>query len=161
MGLDACVYCDCYEKGRLLTPPPEGMSLKIGPDGGLERQIPGDSLELDLAFDEWRNFHACGHQGGVFIHHRLGNMGLVALLLSELQKERYRYPILCERVVYSGAHSGDFLAMEIIPALQRELDLLAGFKCGTRKSDEFMADFRTQMGELAAAALFLGKPIAF
>lgn len=36
MALDAVVYCDCFEKGRLLEPPPGGVRLRVeaSPRGG-------------------------------------------------------------------------------------------------------------------------------
>jgi hypothetical protein len=161
MGLDACVYCDCYEKGRLRTPPPGGVSLYVAPYGALE--CDGEHMPFDavLAFDQWQAFSACEHERGVLLHHRLGNISLVALLRSELQREPSRFPILLTKVVYSGTHGGDYLTIETIPPLQRELEALTDFKCTTREADEFMAQFRVQMSELATTAISVAKPIAF
>jgi hypothetical protein len=161
MGLDAVVYCDCYEKGRLRTPPPEGAMFDVAPDGLLvcdDDQMP---FEAVLAFDQWQAFSACAHERGVLLHHRLGNISLVALLRSELQREPSYFPILLSKVLYSGTHCGDDLPIETMPALREELKLLAGFKCSTRKAADFMAHFGSQMSELAAAALSVGKPIVF
>jgi len=161
MGLDAFVFCDCYEKRRLLEPPPAGVSLHVQPDGSLGRGRGDGSLESDLAWDEWREQRACEHHGGILLHHRLGNISLVGLLRAELQREADRFPILTTKVIYSGSHAGDYLAFETIPALVRELELLREFRCSTPDAAGFMSGFRAQMSELATAALSVGKPIAF
>jgi hypothetical protein len=161
MGLDACVYCDCYEKGRLRTLPLDGVSLYVTPYGALECDSKHMSIDAVLAFDQWQAFSACEHEESVLLHHYLGNISLVALLRSELQREPSRFPVLLTKVVYSGAHCGDYLTFETIPPLQRELESLADFECSTREADEFMAQFRTQMSELATTALSVAKPIAF
>ncbi|MCU0786152.1 MAG: hypothetical protein MUF81_19310 [Verrucomicrobia bacterium] len=161
MGLDAVVYCDCCEKGRLLEPPPLGASLRVAPDGSIEREPDAESLEADLAFDQWREQSACEHAGGVLLHHYLGNISLIGSLRSELQREAERFPLLLTRVLYSGTHAGDYLALDIIPALQRELESLAVFRCSTQEAAGFIAEFRAQMSSLAATALSVGKPITF
>ena len=161
MGLDAFVYCNCYEKGRLLEPPPTGVSLQVQPDGSLGRERDDGTLESDIAWDTWREQRACEHSGGILLHHRLGNIALIGLLRAELQREAGLFPILATKVVYSGSHGGDHLAVETIPALQRELELLGEFRCSTREAASFMSEFRAQMSELATSALSIGKPIAF
>ncbi len=161
MGLDAFVFCDCYEEGRLREPPPIGVTLRVEPDGALGREHDDGTLESDLAWDMWREQRACEHGGGILLRHRLGNIALVGLLRAELQREADRFPILATKVVYSGSHAGDFLSIETIPALQRELELLREFRCSTREAASFMSDFRAQMSELATTALSVGKPIAF
>ena len=155
MGLDAFVFCDCYEKGRLRESPPAGVTLCVQPDGSLGREQDGGTLESDLAWDEWREQRACEHGGGILLRHRLGNISLVGLLRAELQREAERFSILVTKVVYSGSHAGDHLPVEQIPALQRELELLREFRCTSRKSDGFMTEFREQMSELAATALLI------
>jgi hypothetical protein len=161
MGLDAFIYCDCYEKGRLREPPPGGAQLCVGPDGFLTREQNDGTLESDLAWDEWREKRACEHRGGILLHHRLGNIALIGLLRAELQGDSERFPILATKVVYSGSHCGDFLRLEEIPQLQRELELLREFHCRSRDADRFMSGFREKMSELAAMAISVGKPIAF
>lgn len=161
MGLDAFVYCDCYEKGRLREPPPAGVTLRIEDDGALGREQNDGTLESDLAWDGWRAKRACKHGGGILLHHRLGNIGLIGLLRAELQHEADRFPILVTKVIYSGSHAGDFLRADEVPTLQRELELLSEFRCSSRKADRFMAAFREQMSELATTALSISKPMAF
>ncbi len=159
MGLDACVYCDCYEKGRLLQPPPNGVSLHVEPDGSLGCE---DSAVVDwIAWDQWREQLACIHPAGMLLHHRLGNITLIGLIRAELNREPAKFPILLSKVVYSGSHAGDFLLVETIPALQEELDRLSDFKCSGPKAVPFISRFRAQMNELAAASRAVGKPVVF
>lgn len=51
MGLDATVYCDCFEKGRLRTAPMAEWHVYIDDYGG--RSARTGALEKDLLFDQW------------------------------------------------------------------------------------------------------------
>jgi len=157
MGLDACVYCDCFEKGRLLSSPPAGFATQVEPDGSLGPGRADYTLDEILAWDLWREGFACEHGAGRLLHHRLGNISLIGSLRAELKREAARFPILLNKVVYSGSHAGDYLPTEIV----KELEELASFKCSSKKSDAFMSQFRLQMLELVAASLSVMKPIAF
>ena len=161
MGLDACVFCDCFEKGRLRNPPPAGFATRVDPDGGLNPGRDNYSIEEILAWDEWRRSFACEHPNQELLHHRLGNISLIGSLRLELQGEVAHFPILLGKVVYSGSHAGDYLPVEVIEDLQRELEELARFNCRSKNSDEFMSRFRLQMLELVAASLSVMKPIVF
>lgn len=157
MSLDATVFCDCYEKGRLRTPPPS-VSIFVGLDGSLDPDR--GTLEEMLRFDEWR-YSACEHPHGILLHHRLGNISLIGLLRSELQRETSRFPVLLGKVVYDGTHGGDCISVELVPELRKEIEALADFKCSTREADTFILRFRIQMMELVTASLSIRKPIAF
>jgi hypothetical protein len=159
MSLDAFVFCDCYEKGKLLKPPPAGISLQVQPDGSLCHD--GDSIEADRAWYQWKPRSACKHEGGVLLHHRLGNIALIRLLRSELQREPSRFPILLGKVLHSGTHSGDYLPFEFVPALQGEVEGLINFRSSTPEAAEYISHFRVRMSELVAASLSVTKPIAF
>src|SRR5689334_19584624 len=145
MGLDACVYCNCYEKGVMRTPPPNGVRLCVEPNGALECESEKMSFDAVRAFDQWQAFSACQHKRGVLLHHRLGNISLIGSLRSELQAESSRFPVLLTKVIYSGSHAGDFLALDAISVLQQELEALGHFQCSTAESAEFMTRFGAQM----------------
>jgi hypothetical protein len=81
MGLDAVVYCDCFERGRLREPPPPGCNLSVSDDGSL--LCGSEDLEVQLAFDQWQLERACEHELGVLLHHYIGNIALVAALRDE------------------------------------------------------------------------------
>ena len=186
MGLDASVYCDCLEKGRLPKPLPSEVSLEIGDDGHPVLMRNGESIwEGDPS---WSDF-ACKHERRELLHHRLGNIALIALLRWELNREASNYPFLLKKVIYNGIHAGDWIGLDQIPQLQIELQRLATFKCvgdapksfywsrflpnvfpfylwrqdysTAEESSRFMQQFRVQMVELAEAAVRIGKPIAF
>lgn len=161
MGLDATVFCDCYEKGKLRTQPPPGVALQVEADGSLGTRGEHESLEAALAFDQWQASFACEHSNGVLLHHRLGNIALVGLLRSELRREPLRFPILLGKIVYSGTHGGDYIPVELVPELQKEIEALVDFKCSTKEADDFMSQFRTEMLDLVAASRSVNKPIAF
>ncbi len=161
MGLDATVFCDCYEKGKLRAQPPPGTVLRVEADGSLSTTGKQEALEAALAFDEWQAGFACEHPNGVLLHHRLGNISLIGLLRSELRREPLRFPILLGKVVYSGTHGGDYISAELAPELQKEIEALADFKCSTKETDDFMSRFRTQMLDLVVASRSVNKPIAF
>ena len=183
MGLDAYVYCDCLEQGRLERPLPKDVSVRMQPDGypvvvKSGREIWDDDPEAD-AF-------ACEHTHRARLHHRLGNISLIALLRSELAREGARFPILLRRVIYNGIHASDHLPVNMIPDLRGEIERLKSFRCvgnfpasrvtrlawklflipryhytSAAEADRFMHCFRLQMAELCDVASGIGKPIAF
>ena len=104
MGLDATVYCNCFEVGRVKEPPP--CTVVVAADGSLDCK--SDDLDTDLSFAKWL-LHACEHANGVLLHHRLGNMALVGLVRSELRQDELKFPVLLTKVLYNGTHAGDYL----------------------------------------------------
>ena len=102
MGLDATVYCDCFERGRLRTPPLPQWNVYVDESG--ERFCDTDSLDEDLAFDVW-NLTACEHDRGAFLHQYLGNTTRVGLVRAALSRHAEWFPILLSRVVYDGVHA--------------------------------------------------------
>jgi hypothetical protein len=184
MGLDVCVYCDCFEKGLLLEAPPAGVKLRVSSDGSLEHE--GDDLPIEawMAFDRWRE-EPCVHRWGKFIDHRIGNISLVAFLRTELSREAHRFSLLLGKVLYNGCHAGDFIPMGSLDKLEYEVKQLRSFKCarseiteriqnrwpgfgcGSRfrlpstTADWFVKNFYEQMKELIHASRQIGKPIVF
>ena len=159
MGLDATVYCDCYETNRLKEPPPHPDLISVAPNGRLDCN--SADLESLLAFDQWLLNHACEHENGVLLHHWIGNIDLVGLLREELEHEALRFHILLERVLFSGTHTGDYLSLEQVSGLQGELSEMNQFVCSDEKNRHYLERFRLQMAELSEAALSVGKPISF
>jgi hypothetical protein len=159
MGLDASVYCDCFETGRLREPPPPGWKVLVDDDGRLVCR--NDDLEVLLAFDQWRFHRACQHEGGVLVQHYIGNMATVALLRNEIQRKAALFPIILNQVLYDGTHSGDFIAVGKVSALKPELLALSEFHCQESNKDVIVCEFERQMSELVDAALKVGKPISF
>jgi len=90
MGLDATVYCNCFETGTLKELPP-CPAVFVSDDGSLDCR--SEDLNTLKAFDQWLWHRACNHQGGTFLHHRIGNIGQVGLLRGELQREAAAFAI--------------------------------------------------------------------
>jgi hypothetical protein len=157
MGLDARVYCNCFETGKIKESPPESVLVFVTDDGSLECK--SEDLDILLAFDQWLRFRACAHQDGILVHHRIGNIALVELLHKELKVEVESYPILLERVLYSGAHTGDYLAFADVENLRAEINNLSALQHTANQS--LITTFQRQMQELVAAALSTGNPISF
>jgi hypothetical protein len=159
MGLDAKVYCNCFEIGRLKQLPPEPALVYVCPDGSLNCR--NEDLEVLLEFDEWLRGSACEHKDGVLLHYRIGNIALVGLLREELKREATRFPVLLEKVLYNGVHAGDCLSLDIVIRLQSELKGLAGFAASGERNQAFVGEFKKQMQGLVDAALSIRKPISF
>ncbi len=159
MGLDATVYCNCFESGRLKEPPPNSSLVYVAPDGSLDYK--SEDLDVLLVFDTWLRESACEHEDGISQHHYIGNIALVGLLREELKRESEKLPILLEKVLYSGSHAGDYLSLEDVSGLQAELNVLAEFAASDEKMQAYVEEFRIQMQELIEAALSAGKRISF
>ncbi len=160
MGLNARVYCDCYEKGKLRKPPPQPELVYVEPSG--ERCLRWDSPEADQhAFYDWMR-EACEHGPlGELVSHRLGNAALVGFLRGLLSDAPDRFPVLLAKVVYEGAHSGDFLCPDDVERLLPEIDCLQGIHRDDQSEEDLIRGFERQMRELTAAALSVRKPIVF
>jgi hypothetical protein len=156
MGHDACVYCDCYERGRLRTPPPQSELVYVDECGQVV-DAPGADVE---AFDAWAAT-ACEHPGGELIHHRLGNIALIEFLRAELSRSRGGFPILLNKVVYDGTHCGDHLDLPTVGFLGAEINSMRSLHCEDSEEEELLRTFERQMEELVAASLAVRKPIAF
>jgi hypothetical protein len=158
MGLDATVYCNCFETGRLkeVAPCPK---VSVSPDGSLSCH--SEDLDTLLGFDQWLLLRACEHANGVFLRHSIGNLAQVGLLRSELERQGPLFPIVLGKVLYSGTHTGDYLALEDARNMQGELERLANFVCSSGENQQHVEWFRRQMTELAKAALHVAKPISF
>jgi len=159
MGLDSYVCCDCFERGRLRSPPPPGCSLSVSADGSL--LCGSDVLVVQFAFDLWQQSEACEHEDGYFVLHFIGNVWLVAALRAELRRWPERFPMILARVIYNGVHAGDFIPAAEVPHLVPEVEALASVHPPQPDMEQYVRVFEAQMRELVAAALRAGKPICF
>jgi hypothetical protein len=62
MGLDAVVYCDCLERGRLRTASRPEWGVHVDEEGG--RSPASQDLDEQIAFDTWNHRDACEHEDG-------------------------------------------------------------------------------------------------
>jgi hypothetical protein len=158
MGLDAFVFCDCYEKGRIKRSPTEFGSLYVTSNGSLEsrRQDP-DLLER---FDAWRE-HACRHEQGMIAGDWLGNAGFIEWLHGAFWPIRKLFPVLVGKVIYSGTHCGDHLTLRDVNRLAVELDRLKSYRISDKSLDKDLQRLRQKLQKLVRVALKIKKPIAF
>lgn len=159
MGLDAYVFCNCFELGLLRELPPVRAQVYVADNGSLE--CVSTDLSVEMAFDQWLNDRACQHPRGCLVHHYIGNISLVALLRSELSRDRSKFPTILNKVIYNGIHGGDYIPSDEVAKLKIEIQELKNFHSRDTKTESFIRDFEMQLSELVEAALKLNKPISF
>ena len=103
MGVFACVYCNCLEKGLLASQPKSEWNVFVDSDGS--RSTEGLDLEAELEFDQW-NESACEHESGIYLRRPIGNVSLVEMLREQLSANGTgkTFPILVGHVLYNGTH---------------------------------------------------------
>ncbi len=160
MGLDAVVYCDCLERGDLKKKPDPEWEVYIDEDGARCSRV--EALEVLLEFDQWSDgYEACTHEGGVLVHHRIGNMSTVAYLRQILSPYKNKLPILMQKVIYSGTHAGDYVPVNELESLKDEIDIISKMQMDNQDQEISMRYFVRQMKELVECALSVRKPISF
>ena len=155
MGLNAWVCCNCAKEG-LAQPHPFPELLVFNETGEptlkSEREI---SLPIWMTHDKWYR-DSCSHSGHL-ISKRLGNIALVGHVRGFLEENSPNdFPLLLERVVYSGVHSGDWIAAQDVPRLMNETRKLQALT-----SNSAISEFAQDMMELAEASIATGNPIVF
>jgi len=161
MALDACVYCDCFETGKVKTPPPQPELVYVDPETGavsLRWDAPGADQHL---FNDWRA-SACEHgQFGELVSHRLGNIALIGFLRALLQNTPERFPTLLSKVLYNGTHICDVINLPDVELLAGEMPAVHALHCGDAEEEVLLRNFEKQMTDLIQAAKSAGKPIVF
>jgi len=158
MGLDAFVYCDCFEKHNLRSDPPAGLVVKVEPSG--EPGCADADERAWTAFMAWKQNKACLHPGMILLRHRLGAPEQVERLRTELEKDKASFPLLLKAVVYSGTHTCDWIPFARIEQLAEEVKQLAPERAEKSAADALQL-FKIRMAELIIAAQHTGKPICF
>jgi hypothetical protein len=157
MALDAFVYCDCFEKDNLRCNPPGGLTLKIASNGDITCDAPTEREWM--AFATWKQEKACLHPGMILKHFRLGTDTQINRLREQLaKKERSRYPILFNQILYSGTHTCDWLPLPVLPQLTEELKQLNPDRT---PEGETIRHLKIQLAELIIVAQMVNKPICF
>jgi hypothetical protein len=155
MGLDAWVRCNCIKEGNV-PPHPFPELLAFDETGEPTLKGGGDiDLTLWLKHDKWYR-DSCPHSG-CLAEKRLGNIAAVAYVREFLENNSpHGFPLLLKRVVYSGTHSGDWVAASDVPQLLTETRRLHGLT-----SDPLILQFTNDVSELAEASIATGNPIVF
>jgi hypothetical protein len=163
VGLDAIVYCDCFEKGKLSEPPPFPELVRVSEEGRPE--IYTEDFAKQTIFDQWEVRQPCAHGRFKFLHHYIGNIDGISKLRNDRQLLAQRYgshfPIALEKIVYSGTHCGDGLNKGYVLLLQVELDELRIIKTESAGEFDRLSQFISQMSELVEASLASNKPVVF
>lgn len=158
MSLDAFVRCTCIREGKAKPHPLPGR-LTFNESG--EPMLTGDPSEKEWdAHDKWI-VESCEHEGFVLAVF-LGNITRVKNLrtfLKALQgKPGPRFPILLEKVLYDGTHTGDWIPAKETPALLKEVNTVL-------HSSDILADsekeFFNNMKQLCGASMATGNAIMF
>jgi hypothetical protein len=153
------------ETDQLITPHPFPDLLCIGEEG--DPDIASDEEDKVSEHLEWLFDSPCRHQVCRLLHHRLGNIVLVALLRRAVgglsDSPESDFPVLWSQVIYSGSHAGDWLKLEEVRRLKSELDTIRtlGFSRIDKQDARYLMNFLSQMDELIEAALSINKPIVF
>jgi hypothetical protein len=166
MGLDAVVFCNCAEKGRLKKPHPYPNLLYIAPNGSPE--IRSKNERQMEQHDGWMR-DACKHEGMMLDGDHLGSIGGIQFLRDILRRAvtapARTFPVLWKKVIYSGSHTGDYLTAAKVKKLAIELDRLSRVDFARLEIDpdnrRYIGEFRGILRRLTKAALKIGKPIAF
>jgi len=158
MGLDAFIFCDCYEKGRIKRLPPDVGSVYVQRNGSLEPR--SQNPEVLDRFDAWR-VHACRHEEGMIAGDYLGNAGYIDWLRDAFWPIRKLFPVLLGKVIYCGTHTGDHLALRDVAKLAVELDRLKSYRISDKSLDKDLQLLRQKLQKLVRVALKTKKPIAF
>jgi len=158
MSLDAFVRCTCIRDGKA-KPHPFPKRLTFEESG--EPTLTGEPSDEEWdAHDQWMS-QSCEHEGFLLALF-LGNITRVKNLrrfLTALQgKPGPRFPILLEKVLYDGTHTGDWVPIKESPALLKEVNTVL-------HSSDILADsekeFFNNMRMLCEASIATGNPIMF
>ncbi len=167
MGLDAMIYCDCVEKNRLKVPHPFPGLLYIEKNGSPAIRSK-DEAKQEM-HDAWMELPPCKHNSMMVDGYGLGHAGLInhvnELLQSVLRPPLPSCPVLLERVLYDGTHTGDYLTISQVGKLWLELKKLKrldlkNLGVSLRDSD-LITLVVAELNQLAKAARRVNKPIAF
>jgi hypothetical protein len=158
VSLDAFVQCTCVRDGKAKPHPfPDRLTF----DESGEPMLAGDPSDEDWeAHDQWLT-DSCEH-GGYLLSMFLGNTTRVASLRGFLRALQGtpgpRFPILLEKVLYDGTHTGDWIPSQQSPVLLEEVDTVL-------HSSDILAEpeteFFTNMKLLSEASIQTGNPIMF
>lgn len=158
MSLDAFVRCTCIRDGKAKPHPfPERLTF----DESGAPSLTGDPSEDEWqAHDDWV-VESCEH-GGYLLSLPLGNISRIAHLRTFLRglegKPGPRFPILLEKVIYNGTHTGDWLPLEESPALLKEVETVLHSRDILASSEK---EFFENLKQLCEASIETGNPILF
>ena len=156
--LQAYVFCDCYEHGRLKHQPPNPEIVAVLPNGDLGYYRA--TREQHAAFVAWRS-HACRHPEGVIKGGQLGCRLSRHVLYRAMIPHSRAFPLFVRKVLGCKPHtSNSHLTFKQVEKLQFELVRLKIFHLADSKFDRELQYYYGQMKQLVRAAMKFHKPIA-
>lgn len=163
MSLNAIVYCDCIEKGRVTIPHPRPDLLFIDETGSPDISS-ADPQDIE-AHDRWESLRPCQHEHFRLVEHWLGNTSLIGSIRAFINQHSSdparEYPVLWSRVIYNGSHSGDFLTSDAVLELRDEVYRLSRTENLPNTDITLWAEFLGKLEDLVRASLGVNKPISF
>jgi hypothetical protein len=158
MSLDGFVRCNCVRDGKA-KPHPFPDRLTFDETG--EPELTGDPTDDEWeAHDAWAA-EACEH-GGYLLSLFLGNITRVKNLRGFLEKLEDdpgpKFPILLEKVLYDGTHTGDWVPCEETAALLKEVETVLHSRDILSDSEK---EFFENMKQLCEAGIVTGNPVMF
>jgi hypothetical protein len=156
MGLNIHVRCTCMRDGRAAPHPiPELLRFDENGDPYLDWEHGATESQWTL-HQQWAK-NGCPHEDGYLVFKHLGNISSIAHVREHLKRLAHsHFPLLIEKVVYSGTHGGDSIQAGEAELLLREARFLIE---GT--SDLDVKTFASDMIELTEASVATGNPIVF
>ena len=158
MALDAFVRCTCIRDGKAKAHPfPDRLVF----DESGEPMMTGDPTEEEWeAHDKWLG-ESCEHEGCLLAMF-LGNITRVGNLRSFLRQLQGnpgpKFPMLLEKVLYDGTHTGDWIVSKDAAKLLKEVETVL-------HSSDILADsekeFFNNMKQLCEASVATRNPIMF
>lgn len=159
MTLQAVVFCNCFEKGRLRAPPPVGCRLWVAGDGAL--QCDSGDFYLQTSFACWLHDQACDHPDGILLRRELGGPTEIRLLRSALSQVPNRYPVFQSCLLVTGDPSNESFISADFGALRAEIMALADVRNDDPETMPLLRWLQANLTELLECAIFANKPIAF
>ena len=158
MKLQAYVFCNCFEQGRVKRPPPnpEIVGVLTNGDNRCFRPTPAQYQ----AYESWR-LNACRHKYGTVTGGELGHRLPVEVMHKAMLPHRRKFPLFVRKVLGCKPHTRfSHLTIKQVEQLQTELVRMKKFHLSDRKRDNELHHYRGQMRQLARAAIKFQQPIA-
>jgi len=158
MKLQAYVFCNCFEQGRVKRPPPnpEIVGVLTNGDNRCFRPTPAQYQ----AYESWR-LNACRHKYGTVTGGELGHRLPREVLHRAMLPHRRTFPIFVRKVLGCKPHTRfSHLTLKQVAKLQDALARLKKIHLSGRKLETELRCYCTQMRRLVRAALKYQQPIA-
>lgn len=165
--MDAVIFCNCVEAKKLKVPHPFPSLLYALKNGRPAiRSVDSAKIAKHVA---WTELPPCKHEDMMVDGCSLGAAGGVEVIYKVLSSARKppktKFPILLNKVFYSGTHCMDFLTLTQIRKLDVEMKQLRKLKLtdlGFATSDvKWVTEIFGNLTRLVKVAQKVGKPIAF